>query len=107
MADYQGWADWPPAWSPDSTRLAFYDRRDDALALSVVNADGSGLRSLVDPLTVADYLRGPLVWSPDGTRIAFSDGPDGDNEVFVIDADGSNLHQLTHNDSHDHAISWL
>ena len=106
-ADYQGWADWPPAWSPDSTRLAFYDRRDDALVLSVVNADGSDLRPLVDPLTVADYLRGPPVWSPDGTRIAFSDGRDGDNEVFVVDADGSNLRQLTHNDGDDQVISWL
>ena len=106
VADYQGSAGWSPAWSPDSSRIAFYDRRDNALVLSVVNADGSGLRPLVKPLTVADYLRSPPVWSPDGTRIAFSDGRDGDNEVFVIDADGSNLRQLTHNDSHDHAISW-
>ena len=104
------------SWSPDSSRVAFSrdfgasyteDRPDNFTKMFVMDADGSGLRPLVDPLTVADYLRGPPVCSPDGTRIAFSDGRDGDNEVFVIDADGSNLHQFTHNDSHDHAISWL
>lgn len=42
----------------------------------------------------------------DGATIAFSDSRDGDFKVFVIDADGSSLRRLTHDDSHDHVISW-
>ena len=107
VTDYEGNADWPPVWSPDGTRLAFYSRRDGAYTIDVVNADGTGLRRLVDRLTIADYLMAPPVWSPDGTRIAFSDSRDGDTEVFTINTDGTNLQQLTHNNSHDHVISWL
>jgi Tol biopolymer transport system component len=38
--------DWGPVWSPDGRRIAFLRSRPRQAVVSVVNADGSGLRSL-------------------------------------------------------------
>ncbi len=67
-----------PAWSPDGTRITFsrspaYARNGPTVALDVMNADGSGVRTLSacdDPesgCTVAD-----AAWSPDGGAVAFA-----------------------------------
>ena len=55
-----------PAWSPDSSRLAFTSRVGDLDELFVIGVDGTDRRQLTegggwDP-----------AWSPDGSRIAFS-----------------------------------
>jgi TolB protein len=74
-----------PAWSPDGTQITFTRNG----SLYIVNADGSGLRSLATGLSgVADP-----VWSPDGTRIAFSMVGERDR-LYVMSPDGSNLVQL-------------
>jgi Tol biopolymer transport system component len=49
-----------PTWSPDSTCLAFVSRRGDTWELYVMNADGSGLKKLVDSV---DWGSGPS-WAP-------------------------------------------
>ena len=51
---------------------------------SVMNADGSGSRILVDDLE-ADRIYN-LAWSPDGERLAFGLGSKG---IYVVGADGS------------------
>ena len=48
------------AWSPDDSQIAFVSERDDNVGIYVMNADGSGTKSLMyDP-----YLVGYLSWSP-------------------------------------------
>jgi len=78
-----------PAWSPDGTRIAF--SRDQGSAIYIMDADGSGVRRLVD--AGADNLE--PAWSPDGRWIAFTSGPNIDEtSVTLVRPDGSGLHRI-------------
>jgi hypothetical protein len=61
----------------------------------VVNADGSGARTLVEPAPGV-HLDQP-VWSPDGSRVAYrSYGNNGvPHDIWVIDIEGTNAVNLT------------
>jgi TolB protein len=87
------------AWSPDSTLLAFSQRRisrdrwqsDRKHALEhtqydvfVVNADGSGLRQLTDSAEDEVWVS----WYPDGRKLAFATFRDGDEAIFTLALDG-------------------
>ena len=65
--------------------------------VSVVNADGTGERTLADG--------GQAAWSPDGRRIVYTGPPGGPPEkrgdVYVMNADGSARRNLTRNPSFD------
>jgi Tol biopolymer transport system component len=88
-----------PAFSPDGTQIVFVDGiRDNGNTIRAMNADGSGVRVLVDersmPAEGCIWL-GPVLWSPDGSRLVF-----GCQEgVWLIDADGSGLRRLTNDAS--------
>ena len=86
------------AWSPDGTRIAFCDQHGQ---LSVVNADGTGLRQLA-----ANLQGAPPGWSPDGTELATAEtrvlpgtgsryGPPMNSDVFVIDVASGHARRLT------------
>jgi TolB protein len=60
-----------PWWSPDGTRIVFYDsvRIPDDQHIFVVNADGTGLQQLTDGHEEGDFHPS---WSPDGQEILFT-----------------------------------
>ncbi len=57
-----------PAWSPDSTRLAFATDRDDKRQIYVIDPRGGEARKLT---TVEEGIGG-FAWAPDGKSIAFT-----------------------------------
>jgi len=92
------------SWSPDARKIAFFD----AGALSVVNADGSGLRRLARN---AAFQGGPT-WSHDGQKLIFvrlrhakkirpatgeppPPSPPPAADLWVMNADGSGQRNLT------------
>jgi TolB protein len=83
-----------PVWSPDARLIAFVDRG----RVAVMNADGSGLRSVTGRGAPVAHI----AWSPDGKRLAFDAGTGceveapGFCQVSVVDATGKNLRRLTH-----------
>ncbi|HMI99189.1 MAG TPA: hypothetical protein VK488_05095 [Gaiellaceae bacterium] len=84
-----------PAWSPDSTRIAFVETRDGGRGISLVDADGTGERRLTTPPS-GSYADSDPQWSPDGTRLAFVGFRPGRGlALYVIDADGTHERQLT------------
>jgi Tol biopolymer transport system component len=72
-----------PLWSPDGTRLTYGGNCADVCDVMVINADGTGERSVF-------HDGFPGAWSTDGNRIAFSRG-DG---VYTINADGGDLRRV-------------
>ena len=80
-----------PAWSPDSSKIAFSSRPDLNRDIYVMNADGSGVRQVTNDEFDDDHP----TWSPDGSKIAFSSWRDERAGIFVIDVDGSNLTRIT------------
>ena len=95
-----------PVWSPDGCQIAFRSTREGPFGpygrISIVNADGSGLRQLTPEVGANDYQfdEGPS-WSPDGRRLAFTR-----NAVLqVINADGTGMTPLPNEDLAENA-TW-
>jgi Tol biopolymer transport system component len=87
-----------PVWSSGGRQIAFLSRRGKStFDLDVVNADGSGQRTVIHGAT-----REPPSWSPDGLKIAFEGLRD--NGVYTVNADGSGRQRLAR-DSKDPAWS--
>jgi Tol biopolymer transport system component len=81
------------AWSPDSSKIAFYSHPTNASTWSifVMNSDGSDLLRLTNVQDAHDYSP---TWSQDGSRIAFQRDLSSLSEIWVMNADGSNAHQI-------------
>ena len=100
---------WQPAWSPDGGTIAltvcsgFWGCFPDSNAqdtVALVNADGSGLRSIAG----AGGLARPS-WSPDGMRIAFGSSacPECPSAIHYVTRDGSQSGVLI---SNAHSPTW-
>ncbi|MER7755563.1 hypothetical protein [Kitasatospora sp. NPDC097643] len=96
-----------PNWSPTGDRIVF-QRRDagtESWSLWTVEADGTGLRRVVD----APGEHTDPSWSPDGRYLVFSSdlGDLPRAQVFVVAADGGRPVRVTRDDaSYDGAPSW-
>jgi len=105
------WFDEMPAWSPDSTRLAFYrteprvghgwgtgETTHPAYALWVWDRRTSQAKEVAPPGQYADYGRRPLVWSPDGTRILHQWAGDQSKEalgIYLVDVNTRDMWRLS------------
>ena len=82
-----------PAWSPDSSRLAFTSAREGSFDVFTINADGTDERRL----TFNSSADGSAWWSPDGRRIVFASNraKHKRHELYVMSADGGDAVRLT------------
>jgi Tol biopolymer transport system component len=81
------------AWSPDSSKIAFYSHPNYSTTWSifVMNSDGSDPMRLTNTPGVHEYSP---TWSPDGSRIAFQRENSDGSEIWMMDTDGSNALQI-------------
>jgi hypothetical protein len=103
-SDYRfvSYGDQLPAWSPDSSKIAFVTVRDGNGEIYVMNPDGTGQTRLTNNPA---HDVSPA-WSPDGTKIAFVSGRDGNSEIYVMNADGTGQTRLTNNPMGDSDPDW-
>lgn len=59
-----------PAWSPDGTRLAYFEGTNGIFNLRIMGADGSNQSAIITTTFSYPYASVPT-WSPGGTQIAF------------------------------------
>lgn len=95
-----------PTWSPGGCQIAFRSAREGDTGptgrISIVNADGTGLRQVTPEPGPNDFAfdEGPT-WSPDGARLAFTRNV----VLHVINVDGTGMTPLPNEDMAQSA-SW-
>jgi dipeptidyl aminopeptidase/acylaminoacyl peptidase len=91
-----------PVWSPDGKRIGFYSHNFAYWNLLTMAEDGSDVRRLVGPRTLAftkgnfavsEPIIAPPVWSPDGELIAFLVFYRG-GHLYTIRADGTDATRI-------------
>lgn len=93
-----------PAWSTDSTKIAFSWVNPDAVpiagkaigdteAIYVVNRDGSGLKQIVE---ADDTAASNPIWAPQGNELVYEKKVLEDKHLFKIDLSDGTSEQLTH-----------
>jgi Tol biopolymer transport system component len=75
-----------PAWSPDGTKITYTNRERSGFAIAVVDADGTGRRTLT-----REWLDFTPAWSADGTKIVFAR----EATLYEMNPDGSGVRRLT------------
>lgn len=97
--------DYPGAWSPDGTQIAFFSRRDGSGDVYVMDADGSNLRRV----TNQPGAQAADAWLPDGRLVIGSaqEGVEGPPQWFVMGLDGSGRASLPQLKQAMEPIAWL
>lgn len=86
-----------PAWSPDGAALVYSTGSGTGFGIAVVNADGTGRRTLTP-----QALDFHPAWSPDGRLIAFQR----EATLYVMNADGTHVRRLTEPKAIDGSPAW-
>lgn len=81
-----------PRFSADGNQIAFVSNRNGWTGLYVMQANGTDIRPLNDPLSIVSDR---LDWSPDGERIAISSYVDGRGQIFTIEVASGEAFQVT------------
>jgi Tol biopolymer transport system component len=78
-------------WSPDGAYLAImHDLEPGGGRLYVMNADGSGVRVLLDNFESGGILvQNRFAWSPDGTRLTYGAFSVRELRIWTVPVDGS------------------
>jgi len=97
--------DYPGAWSPDGTQIAFFSRRDGDGDVYVMDADGANLRRV----TNQPGAQAADAWLPDGRLVIGSaqEGVEGPPQWFVMGPDGSARGSLPQLAPAMEPIAWL
>ncbi|MFQ3574705.1 MAG: DPP IV N-terminal domain-containing protein, partial [Thermodesulfovibrionales bacterium] len=84
-----GWQE----WHPKGGSLVFWSYNKDTKKQSIktINADGSGLKTLVESSSSVERPR----WSPEGRFVAYSSNESGNWEIWMVSSDGSTKTKLT------------
>ncbi|MEN8145460.1 MAG: DUF5050 domain-containing protein [Gemmatimonadota bacterium] len=91
-----------PFFSPDGSRITYFQADGDRSVIYVMDADGGNPRKLTDEETI----NADPDWTPDGAQIVFYSERDGNAEIYVMDADGGNQTRLTHTLADENTPSW-
>ncbi len=83
-----GVADRHPVWSPDGSRIAWFNDDGDEYALVIADQDGSNPRR-IEIAEPSFYFRPE--WSPDGSRLAFTDTH---YRVLILDAESGEVEHV-------------
>ena len=92
-----------PAWSPDSTKIAYSQGESPGAAdngIHVMSADGTEQHRLLPEGT--PILTRNLSWSPDGTKIAY----EGASGISTMNSDGTDSSPLVANSGASYP-SWV
>lgn len=101
-------------WRPDGRQIVFQGLSSingvQSFGIYVVNADGTGLRSILPPVTSEAHVQEPAL-SPDGTQVAYGvwDGDDvegGNLYVTDVDSGDTRIIQFGGGDWEDYFPAW-
>ncbi len=95
---YAGWWNANPAWSPDSSKIAFagFDKEINRFDIFVMNSEGKEM----ERLTSGTGRNVSPTWSPNGQMILFESNRVGNSNVmgksniYLMNRDGSNQRQI-------------
>ncbi len=94
---------------PDGAEILFRGETADGASLYVMNADGTDIRQLTDPITfdTGDFSLTQPRYSPDGSQIAYHlwDQELGNMRLWVMDADGTDPRALSA-DTGTYFLAW-